>query len=75
MVAAEVSNGGSDVEWGDSGDEVDGAYGFSDDAVRRGWNMESGVRDGRPPEGSKEAMAGLLYFVVCVCGVNRPAER
>ena len=38
---------------GDSGDEVDGAYGFSDDV--------------RPPEGSREAMAGLLYFVVCIC--------
>jgi len=43
--------------------------------------MESGVRDGRPPEGGREAMAGLLYFVVCVCvcvcggGVNRLAER
>ena len=36
MVAVEVSNGGSDVEWGDSGDEVDGAYGFSDDVARRG---------------------------------------
>ena len=66
MVAAEVSNGRSDVEWGDNGDEVDGAYGFSDD-VRRGYDMQSGVRDGRPLEGSTEAMAGLLYVVVCVC--------
>ena len=53
MVAAEVSNGGSDVEWGDSGDEVEEAYRFSDDV--------------RPPEGGREAMAGLLYFVVCMC--------
>jgi len=29
--------------------------------------MQSGVRDGRPLEGGREAMAGLLYFVVCVC--------
>ena len=72
-MAAEVSNSESDVEWSDSGDEVDGAYGFPDDV--------------RPLDGSTEAMTGLLYFVVsvylcmylcvcaCVCGVNRPAER
>ena len=52
MVAAEVSNGESDVEWGDSGDEVDGAYVFPDDV--------------RPLDGSTEAMTGLLYFVVSV---------
>ena len=64
MVAAEVSNGGSDVlELGDSGDEVDGRYGFVVD-VRS--NMQSGVRDDRPLAGSTEAMAGLLYFVVSV---------
>ena len=64
MVAAEVSNGGSDVEWGD--EEVR-AYGFLDDFVRRRWNMESGMQDNRPQEGSREALADHLNFIVCMC--------
>ena len=67
MVAIEVSNSGSDVELQESGDEVVLAYGLLDDVVRRRWNMESGMQHNRPQEGSREALADRLNFiVVCV---------
>ena len=71
VVAVEVSNGGSDVEWGERGDEVVRAYGLLDDVVRRRWNMESGMQDSRPQEGSREALADQWNFIVCACAFER----
>ena len=49
------------------GDEVVRAYGFLDDFVRRRWNMQSGMQDSWPQEGSREALADHLNFIVCLC--------
>ena len=66
MVAVEVSNRGSDVALGESGNEALRAYGLLDDDVRRRWNMESEMQHNRPQEGSREALPDRLNFIVCV---------
>ena len=67
MVAVEVFNSGRDVQLAERGDEAVRAYGLLDDDVRRRWNMESEMQHNRPQEGSREALADRLNFIVCVC--------